>query len=200
MQWSDYAFGNYSTGWHCKNFHSCEGAGSGGMFRWFCLDCQEDFCHKCGTHADDADSSFAFVSDSADCSLNQVHVVADVSKFMDPVHNDRDLFVHEDRSECASATNLSGGSSDTDEVKCIAELVVCKKPKLSKRLKRLKHAQMSEQAVLVPQLDDTNLKSLPGGTAARTVAAQVQCHSLKHSVLNLTSRTMKARMLFAPMK
>eukprot|EP00929_Paragymnodinium_shiwhaense_P024015 TRINITY_DN14899_c0_g1_i1.p1 TRINITY_DN14899_c0_g1~~TRINITY_DN14899_c0_g1_i1.p1 ORF type:complete len:776 (+),score=266.29 TRINITY_DN14899_c0_g1_i1:186-2513(+) len=48
MRWSDFREGPYAVGWKCCNFIECGGDRlSKGDFRWFCKDCQFDYCDDC---------------------------------------------------------------------------------------------------------------------------------------------------------
>merc|ERR1712232_1311873 len=48
MHWSNYCEGAYACGWACSNFMECGGDRlSKGAFRWFCKDCQNDYCDFC---------------------------------------------------------------------------------------------------------------------------------------------------------
>jgi len=49
LAWSNFAEGDYAEGWECVNAEICEaGSSSVGPYRWFCVDCQNDYCGKCG--------------------------------------------------------------------------------------------------------------------------------------------------------
>lgn len=48
MNWTDYHSGNYADGWRCDNFAICKSCiSSNGRYRWFCKDCQNDYCSIC---------------------------------------------------------------------------------------------------------------------------------------------------------
>lgn len=59
LVWSAYAEGPYEVGWHCCNYKTCgsDGEGKKGECRWFCADCQNDFCDKCKPQQKAAPSS-----------------------------------------------------------------------------------------------------------------------------------------------
>ena len=49
LEWTDYVEGNYAGGgWECNNSATCgRHSASAGPFRWFCSDCENDFCKEC---------------------------------------------------------------------------------------------------------------------------------------------------------
>ena len=49
LEWTDYVEGNYAGGgWECNNSATCgRDSASAGPFRWFCSDCENDFCKEC---------------------------------------------------------------------------------------------------------------------------------------------------------
>jgi len=58
MEWTDFSDGIYATGWFCNNFiegHECGARKkTHGAWRWFCIECNIDFCHRCKRPLDDS--------------------------------------------------------------------------------------------------------------------------------------------------